>query len=77
MIMTFGKYNGQPLEHIPKPYLRWLLESSELLNEAIREVLDDSISLALSKDGEMEWSKPATFLFQKTPKPKQKQKGGK
>jgi hypothetical protein len=43
MRMTFGKYIGQPLDQIPRGYLRWVVGNVPSLEPTLAEAIDKAI----------------------------------
>ena len=43
MRITFGKYIGQPLDQIPKGYLRWVVANVPHLEPTLAEAIDMAI----------------------------------
>ena len=43
MRMTFGKYIGQPLDQIPKGYLRWVVGNVQSLEPTLADAIDKAI----------------------------------
>jgi hypothetical protein len=48
MIITFGKYNGQPLENIPADYIEWLISTRKKDIEMYQRELDRRATAELS-----------------------------
>jgi hypothetical protein len=43
MRMTFGKYIGQPLDQIPRGYLRWVVGNVPRLEPTLADAIDKAI----------------------------------
>lgn len=43
MRMTFGKYIGQPLDQIPKGYLRWVAGNVQSVDPTLANAIDKAI----------------------------------
>ncbi len=44
MRMTFGKYIGQPLDQIPRGYLRWVVGNVPALEPTLADAIDKAIT---------------------------------
>lgn len=45
MKLTFGKYNGVELVHVPQSYLLWLSESTEIKSDALRSAIEKELDM--------------------------------
>jgi hypothetical protein len=43
MRMTFGKYIGQPLDQIPRGYLRWVVGNVPSLEPTLADAIDKAV----------------------------------